>query len=357
MVNQWVLKLLLLPFAVLYGIGVTLRNGLYRVGLLRGVSFNIPVISIGNLSVGGTGKTPHVEYLIRLLHEYVYLAVISRGYKRKTTGYLEVLPRHDAALTGDEPLQYRRKYPHVPVIVAESRSLAIPQVLRQHPHTQVILHDDGYQHLEVTPGCNILLTEYNRLYTRDWLLPVGRLREWPAGAGRADIIVVTKCPDALSSSERDRITSEVRKRADQHVFFSRYQYGHPYKMYGSGERMPLHDQLDVLLVVAIAGTEYLMEYVDTNCREVRMLEYHDHHPFSSFDIGDIERHFNHMPTDRERIILTTEKDAMRLDSHRDLLLSLHWPIYILPVAVQFLPPEDGPDFDSTIKDWLLNFKR
>jgi tetraacyldisaccharide 4'-kinase len=355
MVNQWTLKLLLLPLAILYGLGVAILNGLYAIGLLRGVTFSIPVISIGNLTVGGTGKTPHTEYLIRLLHEYLPLAVVSRGYKRKTTGYLEVAPNHDASQSGDEPLQYKRKYPHVPVAVAESRSFAIPQVIRNYPYTKVILLDDGYQHREVVPGLNILLTEFNRLYTRDWLLPVGRLREWRSGAGRADIIVVTKCPDNISTTEMESIRAEVTKRADQHVFFSRYRYGLPYKMYGSGERLAFHKDLDVLLVVAIAGTEYLLEYVDSQCGDVRMLEYNDHHPFSNFDIGDIERHFKLLPEGRERIILTTEKDAMRLDSHRALLRQLGLPIYILPVAVQFIG-EDSVTFDDTIKEWLLNFK-
>ncbi len=356
MVNQWTLKLLLLPLAILYGLGVALRNGLYAVGLLRGVSFSLPVISIGNLTVGGTGKTPHTEYLIRLLHEYLPLAVVSRGYKRKTTGYLEVTPALDASQAGDEPLQYKRKYPHVAVAVAESRSFAIPQVIRSNPATKVILLDDGFQHREVEPGLNVLLTEYNRLYTKDWLLPVGRLREWRSGAIRADIIIVTKCPDTLSSTEMSEIRKAVMKKEEQQVFFSRYRYGLPYKMYGAGERMALHKDLDVLVVVAIAGTEYLLEYVDTQSGDVHMLEYNDHHPFSNFDIGDIERHFKLMPEGRERIILTTEKDAMRLDTHRDLLRQLSLPIYILPVAVQFIG--DGPDsFDSSIKEWLLNFKR
>ncbi len=357
MVNQWILKLLLLPLAILYGIGVAMINGLYAAGLLRGVSFSIPVISIGNLTVGGTGKTPHTEYLLRLLHEYLHIAVLSRGYKRKTSGYLEVLPHLDASLTGDEPLQYKRKYPHVPVIVAESRSLAIPQVVRQYPDTQLILLDDGYQHREVMPGLNILLTEYNDLYTRDWLLPVGRLREWRNGAGRADIIIVTKCPQNLQASDMASVREEVQQRKDQQVFFSRYVYGDPYRMYGSPDRLPLHKELDVLLVVAIAGTEYLMEYVDTQCSEVRMLAYNDHHPFSNFDLGDIERHFNLMEGDRQRIILTTEKDAMRLDSHRDTLRQLNLPIYLLPVAVSFMEEEGQESFDDSIRQWLLNFRR
>lgn len=345
-----------MPFAILYGLGVAIRNGLYYAGLLRGVSFSLPVISVGNLTVGGTGKTPHIEYLIRALHQYLPLAVVSRGYKRKTTGYLEIATHHDASQAGDEPLQFKRKYPHVPVAVAENRSFAIPQVIRSHPQTRVVLLDDGYQHLEVIPGLNILLTEHNRLYTKDFMLPVGRLREWPGGARRADMIIVTKCPPSITREDMARIESEVRRKESQQVFFSEYHYGHPYKMYGHGERLVLTKDLDVFVVVAIAGTEYLLEYVEEQCGDVRMLEYNDHHPFSSFDIGDIEKHFKQMNPDRERIILTTEKDAMRLDSHRELLQKLSLPIYILPVAVRFLG--DPPDaFSRAVKDWLLNFKR
>jgi len=356
MVNQWIFKILLLPLALLYGLGVFLRNGLYSLGVLRGSSFSIPVISIGNLTVGGTGKTPHTEYIIRALHQYLYLAVLSRGYKRKTSGFVEVAHVHNADQVGDEPLQYKRKYPQVTVAVAESRSLAIPQVLRIHPEINVILLDDGFQHREVVPGLNILLTEYKRLFTRDFFLPVGRLREWRNEAKRADIIVVTKCPDSISVAEQNEIRKEVTLEHQQQVFFSHYRYGHPYKMYGPPQRLPLQDNLTVLLVVAIAGTEYLLEYIDSKVREVRMLEYNDHHAYSNFDIGDIERHFRLIEDPQNAIILTTEKDAMRLDLHRDLLRQLDLPIYILPVAVEFIG--DNPKtFDETIKEWLLNFKR
>jgi tetraacyldisaccharide 4'-kinase len=356
MVDQWILKILLFPLAVLYGLAIALRNGLYSVGLLKGVSFALPVISVGNLSVGGTGKTPHTEYLIRLLHDYLRLAVLSRGYGRKSSGYIEVSPYQDALLVGDEPLQYKRKYPDVIVSVAENRSLAIPLVLRSYPDTQAILLDDGFQHREVVPGLNLLLTEYNRLFTRDWLLPVGRLREWKDGANRADAIVVTKCPMILPADEMVSIRNEVRQNDNQQVFFSRFMYGHPYKMYGHGERIELSANFDVLLVVAIAGTEYLLEYVDAQCGEVRMLEYHDHHVFSNFDIGNIELYYKNMTSGKERIILTTEKDAVRLDSHRELLQKLSLPIYVLPVAVQFINEETGT-FDNMVKDWLLNFMR
>jgi tetraacyldisaccharide 4'-kinase len=356
MVDQWILKILLAPLAALYGLAVLIRNTLYDIGLLRGVSFSLPVISIGNLSVGGTGKTPHTEYLIRLLHEYLRVGIISRGYRRKTTGYLEVQTFHDALHAGDEPLQFKRKFPHVAVAVAESRSLGIPQLIRSYPDTQVILLDDGFQHREVIPGLNILLTEYNRLYTRDWLLPVGRLREWRSAADRADIIVITKCPAHLSKYEMDQLLTEVRRDEQQKVFYSRFVYGNPYRMYNSGDRITLHENLRVLLVVAIAGTEYLMEYVDSVVGEVKLLEYNDHHLFSHFDVGDIERYFKEMPDDHPNIILTTEKDAMRLDTHRELLQRLNLPIYILPVAVQFLGPVPE-SFDHEVKNYLLNFKR
>ena len=356
MVDQWILKILLFPLAVLYGLAVGIRNGLYKIGLLRGVSFALPVISVGNLSVGGTGKTPHTEYLIRLLHNHLKLAVLSRGYGRKSSGYIEVSSFQDADLVGDEPLQYKRKYPDVTIAVAESRSLAIPLVLRSYPDIQVIILDDGFQHREVVPGLNLLLTEYSRLFTRDWLLPVGRLREWPSASERANMILVTKCPLVLTSEEKITIRNEVRQNENQQVFFSRYVYGNPYRMYGGSDRLELNANLDVLLVVAIAGTEYLLEYVDTQCGEVRLLEYHDHHQFSNFDIGNIELYYKNMNADKQRIILTTEKDAVRLDLHRDLLQRLALPIYILPVAVQFLEDEAGA-FDAAVKDWLLNFKR
>jgi|SRR5688572_12548021 len=356
MIDHWILKILLTPLSILYGTGIAIRNGLYNTGLLRGVSFSIPVISIGNLSVGGTGKTPHTEYLVRLLHEYLKIGILSRGYGRKTAGYLEVSPFHDASQVGDEPLQIKRKYPDVRVAVAESRSVAIPLLIRAYPDTQVVLLDDGFQHREIEPGLNILLTEYNRLYTRDFLLPAGRLREWPNAADRADIIIVTKCPVDISENEMNEIRSEVLFHQDQKVFFSHYVYGNPYRMYNSGDRISLQENMHVLLVAALAGTDYLLKHVNAKCNDVQLLEYRDHHVFSNFDIGDIERYYRELPADEHNIILTTEKDAMRLDIHRELLQRLELPIYILPARVHFLG-EQPEGFALVIKDWLLNFKR
>jgi tetraacyldisaccharide 4'-kinase len=356
MVDQWYLKVLLFPFALLYGLGVTLRNTLYSLGVLKGSVFSIPVISVGNLSVGGTGKTPHTEYLIRILHQYLYLAVLSRGYKRKTSGFLEVSIATNADQCGDEPLQYKRKYPNVTVAVAESRGMAIPQVIRNHPETNVVLLDDGFQHREVKPGLNILLTEYKRLFTRDFFLPVGRLREWKDEAQRADIIIISKCPDNLLPDEKNKLVKEVVQGGNQKVFFSRYRYGHPYKLYEGAQRLPLHPDLTILLVVALAGTDYLLEYLETRVKEVRGMEYSDHHAFSVEDIHDIARQFELIEDKNNAVILTTEKDAMRLDMHRDLLRKLNLPIFILPIAVEFLD-ENKTAFDEAIKEWLLNFKR
>lgn len=354
--DQWFMKIFLAPLAMLYGLAVSLKNGLYNLGLLRGVSFSIPVISIGNLTVGGTGKTPHTEYLVLLLQDYLQVGILSRGYKRKTSGYLEVHQHMDALQCGDEPLQYKRKFPDVKVAVAENRSLAIPQLIRSYPDLQVVLLDDGFQHREVAPGLNILLTEYNHLFTSDWLLPVGRLREWRSGAERADVIIVTKCPGEVNEEDMDRVRQEVIFDPRQMVFFSKYIYGHPYRMYQNNERIVLNEHSSVLVVAAIARTGYMIDYLKNVCREVHSLEYSDHHIFSEADIRSMEQMYINFPESNRPVLLTTEKDALRLDLHRDLLLQSNLPFYVLPIRVQFLGEQ--PDaFDQYIKDWLLKFRR
>ncbi len=193
MIQQTLVKILLAPFSLLYGVGVSLRNFLYQKELLKGIRFDIPVISVGNLSIGGAGKTPHIEYLIRLLQPYIYVSTLSRGYKRSTKGFLLARPHHNAKSIGDEPLQFVRKFPGVVVAVAENRSFAVPQMMMAAPHLQAILLDDAFQHRSIEAGLNILLTQYNLPFTQDYLLPSGRLREWrgapcrtrsPVGAGR-----------------------------------------------------------------------------------------------------------------------------------------------------------------------------
>lgn len=349
-----VIRILLLPLAILYGLGVGLRNLLYRVGILRSVRFDLPVISVGNLSVGGAGKSPHIEYLIRWLDQFLEVAVLSRGYGRNTTGYRPVTTIDTAEMVGDEPLQFKRKFPNVAICVSESRALGVPELVKRNPETQVVLLDDAFQHLAVTPGLNILLTEFAHPFTRDWLLPSGRLREGRYNYRRADIIIVTKCPPELSVLQRQKMIQEIDPFPRQQVFFSRYHYGTPYDLLRPDLRRPLDLDTDVLLVSAIANTDYLLQYLKNSVKSAQTLEFEDHHYFKEDELNDMLRRFNRL-TGRNKIILTTEKDAMRLELHRDFFWNNQLPMYVLPVEVEFCD-DDERGFQEEVKRVLLDFK-
>ncbi len=354
MTSNWLLKTLLMPVALLYGAGVSLRDFLYRRGVLKPSVFNLPILSVGNLSVGGTGKTPHVEYLIRLLKDYLEVATLSRGYGRKSEGYQQVLPGQRADQTGDEPLLYKRKYPQVSVAVSESRALAIPRMIMEQPELQVILLDDAFQHRAVTPGLSILLTEYGAPFTRDFLLPAGRLREWRQGYRRADIIIVTKCPEKLTPEERQAMTVEINPLPHQKLFFSTYRHGNPYFFFQSEYQTQLQPDWQVLLVCGLARTNFLVEYLENKVDTVSLLGYEDHHYYGPEDMEQIKTYFDRLDS-KQKLILTTEKDAVRLEAHRDFILKHKLPLFILPVQVEFLDG-DGPLFNETIKEYLLNYK-
>jgi tetraacyldisaccharide 4'-kinase len=321
---------------------------------LRSVTFNVPVISVGNLSVGGAGKSPHIEYLVRLLRPYLNAAILSRGYRRKTKGFQLVKPFHRAVDAGDEPLMFMRKFPDVLVAVSESRSLGIPQILQHAPNTQVILLDDAFQHRSVAPGLNILLTEYSHPFTKDFLLPSGRLREWRSAYRRADVIVVSKCPPALSEAERLAFQQQINPFPHQRLFFSAYRYGYPYYLFNPAYRIDLQEDVEVLLVCAIAGTTYLTQYLKSKAGVVRVQEYEDHHYFENLDLEDILRRYEAM-TGKKKLILTTDKDAVRLEAHRDWILEKQLPVFVLPVEVHFLG-DDGRQFDELVKSFLMEFK-
>lgn len=349
-----VIRILLLPFALLYGIGVGIRNLLYRVGALRSVRFDLPVISIGNMTVGGTGKSPHIEYLLGYLDQYIEVGVLSRGYGRKTEGFRTVSYDDTAALVGDEPLQFKRKFPSLPIVVSESRALGIPELVKRNPGTQCVLLDDAFQHLAVTPGLNILLTEYSRPFTRDWLLPAGRLREWRYGYQRADLIIVTKSPAELSAKERNKLTDELDLYPRQRVFFSKYKYGIPYDLLRPDVKRPLDLETDFLLVSAIANSDYLLQYLGEEVKSVETIEYEDHHFFEPNDLLDVKKRFERMPS-RKKAIITTEKDAMRMEMHNQFFWDQDLPVYVLPIEVSFFD-QDELDFQAEIKKFLLNFK-
>ena len=354
MFQDIVIRIVLFPLSVLYGIGVSIRNALYSWGLLRSARFDVPLICIGNLTVGGSGKTPHVEYMVRWLNQYLNVATLSRGYGRKTVGFREILPYDTAITAGDEPLQYSRKFPDLPVFVSESRALAVPEIMRQRPQTQAILLDDAFQHLAISPGLNVLLTEYNRPFTRDWLIPTGRLREWRSGYRRADIIVVSKCPDELNETERKEMVAELNLYKHQTVFFSKYRYETPYDLLRPDQRIPLNRGMDILLMSAIANTDYLLDYLRDEVKSIHTLEFEDHHYFTEEDVLLISRRFRFMPQNR-KVLLTTEKDAVRLEPFRDFFFENEITVLVLPIEVVFLD-EDEQLFQQRVREFLLGFK-
>ncbi len=352
MLREYLIKGLLLPFSLLFGLGVLLRDLLYKTRLLRSIQFNIPVIGVGNLAVGGSGKTPHVEYLITLLQPYLNIGVMSRGYNRKTKGYRLVNKTDTAKTVGDEPKQYSMKYPNISVAVSESRSIGIPQMLSHRPNVQALILDDSYQHRSVTAGLNILLTDYSKPYFDDFLLPSGRLREWPQGAARADIIIVSKCPHKINDAERQAIINKIAPEEHQNIYFTKYRYQNPYHIF-NGNRISLSHYDTAILVTAIASIDYLMEYIDSQVPIVSSFSFEDHHYFSPHEVSNIAATYNEL-NDQKAVIITTEKDATRLGLHYDYLIKYNINIYVLPIQVEFLN-DQSDSFDREIQDYLLNF--
>lgn len=340
-------RYLLLPFSLLYGAAVWVRNRLYDKNILKSASFNFPIICIGNLAAGGTGKTPMVEYLVRLLKNDYQTATLSRGYKRKTRGFAIAGNNTTALEIGDEPMQFHQKFPDITVAVGEERLVAIPQLLHEKPGTQVILLDDAFQHRPVKAGLNILLTEYKNLYTRDLMLPAGDLRDVRSSRHRADIIIVTKCKPSLSESEKEEIRKEIDPDEHQHLYFTCISYTRPHHLF-SKALSDIRPETEILLVCGIANPAPLKEYLATHMHSYEMLRYPDHHIFHSDDLADIKKHFSKMAS-ADRIILTTEKDAVRLLKFEEELKD--FPIYVLPIEHSFLFNE-GHLFDFAVTSFV-----
>ena len=354
MIQAILFKIILAPISLLYGLGISLRDFFYRQNLLKSIEFDLPVISVGNLSVGGAGKTPHIEYLIRLLQDYLNIATLSRGYKRKTRGYIELHSSMTAEQGGDEPLQFKRKFPEVMTVVSENRAFAIPKILMSRPDIQLILLDDAFQHRSVKPGLNILLTEFSHPFTEDYLLPSGRLREWRSAYERADVIIVSKCPPYMEASEKKQFLDSIKPFPHQKLYFSYYDYDPLYYIFNMGYKTVIQPDWDVLLISAIARTDYLLDYLEPKVNSVKILEYEDHHLFDKHDLSVLKSSFEAIDS-KKKIIITTEKDAMRLELHRTFIMESNLPVFALPVSVKF-HFEDGEDFDEDVRDFLLNFK-
>ena len=332
-INEW-----LLPLSWLYGLGVRLRNQMFELGLLKSRSFDIPVISVGNITVGGSGKTPHVEYLIRLLKDKTKVAVLSRGYKRKSKGYVLASKNTAMADIGDEPYQMKTKFADIYVAVDKNRCHGIERLTNDEAtsDTDVILLDDAYQHRYVKPGVNILLVDYHRLIIYDKLLPAGRLREPQSGKARADIVIITKCPNDLKPMDIRVIIKAMGLYPYQKLFFTTLEYDSLQPVF-CGEPRPL-DSLggneNILLLTGIASPKQMIYDLKAYSEAITPMTFPDHHQFTRKDIERINEAFAAMPA--PKMIITTEKDNARLFGMEGLSDEVRHSLYMLPVRVKFM---------------------
>ena len=335
------LRKILYPFSILYGLVTSVRNYLYNKNIFKSTQFKTPTIVVGNLSVGGTGKTPQVEYLIGLLQKKYRIAVLSRGYKRRSKGFILADENANAELIGDEPYQYYQKFPSLIVSVDANRRNGIQQLKHLKDPPEIILLDDAFQHRKVEGGFNILLTSCKNLYIDDAMLPTGNLREKVSGAERAQVIIVTKCPMDLSKESQLEITKRLHPSSHQTVFFTGIDYENELK---GNSTINISDlkETEVLLVTGIADPNPLMSYLKSQNIIVNHLKYPDHHHFKNSDITEINSVFNSLQSNN-KIILTTEKDYVRIF---DRLKNLHY----IAIKTSFLNRKK--DFDNLIKKYV-----
>lgn len=343
-------RFVLFPFSILYGFIIWMRNKLYDKNILHSVSFNFPIICVGNLAVGGTGKTPMVEYLVRLLKDDYKVATMSRGYKRKTKGFAIASQNTTALDIGDEPMQFYKKFRDITVSVAEERLVSIPQLLHEKPDTRVIILDDAFQHRQVKAGLNILLTEYRDLFTRDFILPAGNLRDLKSSYKRADVIIVTKCKSHITEEEKNKITEEIKPLDHQNIFFTKIEYGSPYHLFSKQEKF-LSPDTDILLVCGIANPKPIKEVLNTYAATYDMMRFRDHHIFSIDDLKDIKNQFKKIETEN-KIILTTEKDGVRLAKFENELKDL--PVYVFPIRHKILFSEEER-FNNIVSNYIKRY--
>ena len=329
------LRKFLFPFAVVYGIVVWFRNKFFDAGILNSTSYDFPVICVGNISTGGTGKSPMIEYLLRKL-TYKNIAVLSRGYKRSTDGFLLLNGKEKAIQTGDEPLQFKNKFTEVMVAVDADRTNGIAELRKK--HAEIVLLDDAFQHRKVKAGFNILLTAYGDLYANDFLLPTGNLRETYSGADRAQVIIVTKCPQNITLKEREHIRFKLQIKQYQNLFFSTIQYA---ETISDGENQyPLSELCDTITVVTgIAKPAPFTKYLKAKNVHFEHRKFPDHHNFTEVEIAQLNT---------KECILTTEKDFMRLKDNITV------PLYYLPIETAFVENEE--QFLNRINRFITEFK-
>jgi len=349
------IQIILFPFSLCYGLIMIFRNFLFDMEVLPTEKFNLPVINAGNLSCGGTGKTPLIEYLIRLLSPKYFVATLSRGYGRESNGFIIASKRSRAKYVGDEPLQFAKKFDGIKVAVDEKRRRGIRLLIKKYPTLDIILLDDAFQHRYVKPGLNILLTEYHNLYTEDYLLPSGRLREPRCGARRADIILVTKTPKIFSPITRRRIIEGILPRPNQIVLFTYIRYGNPIPVYESSSFGYPPAVSKILLFTGISNDYPLREHLQRMCSELIVMKFSDHYQYTQKDIDNILKTFMDLPT-QKKVIITTEKDIMRLKIPELSTILKTIPLFYIPIEVGF-HGNDQEKFDNLILTYVDKNKR
>ncbi len=349
------------PLAFIYGIIVWIRNFCYDNNILKSKEFDIPIISLGNISVGGTGKTPHAEYVFKMLKEKYSVAILSRGYKRKTRGFKLVKEKNTALEVGDEPLQIKLKYPEAIVAVDAKRKRGIEILLKKYPELNLIILDDAFQHRKVKPGLSILLNNFNNPISKDFLLPLGRLRESKSSSFRAHIIFITKCPESLKPIERRIMQKEMDVLPFQYLFFSTMKYKDmvaAYKESMSGEIINLEKLSDynLCLFTGIAKDNEIQEYLKTKSKSVKHIRFSDHKNYKTKHLEKIKREFENIP--EPRILISTEKDYVRFKNNNIFPDELKKYYYYIPIEVDLIASEDEQKkFNNQIYSYVTNNKR
>lgn len=342
------------PVAWIYGAVVFLRNRFFDWGWIKSQSFRKAVISVGNITVGGTGKTPHVAYLLDLLQQQYNVAMVSRGYKRKSRGLQVASPQSTSAQLGDEPYQLYQKYPNTQVVVEANRCKAIQYIEMHYPAVDAVVLDDAFQHRYVEPGMSILLIDYNRLITKDKIMPVGRLRESARGRYRASVIIVTKCPSNITPIELRNLYNEIEPRPYQRIFYTYYQYAPVQALYAD-EPIQLTPDMTAMVVTGVAQPKPMFHYLASQVASLTTVPFPDHHDFTKADWENIQKRFDAIETPHKCIVVT-EKDAARMVDSKWVPQSLKPYICVLPIQVRFLQDREK-EFNQLVMDYVSKNKR
>lgn len=353
--NKIISWLVLFPISWIYTLAIFIRNKLFDFKIFISHEFEIPIVSVGNINVGGTGKTPHVEYLISILANEFSIATLSRGYKRKTKGFKLANDNSTASEIGDEAKQIKLKFPNIEVAVDEKRARGIKKLLKSKKDYNAILLDDAYQHRQVTPGISILLVNYHKQWINDYMLPMGTLREKPHEMQRANIIIMTKCPENMQPIERRIIYKEINPYPYQNLYFTTVKYGKLKAIYDNLEIPNLTKDYTILLVTGIANKKEIIQYLKQKTDNLIHIEYRDHYSYEKKDLMQIQYKFTAIKSEK-KIIITTEKDFVKFVEFDKVNEILQKNMFYLPIEIEFLN-NDTDDFYKQITNYVRTNKR